>query len=415
VKSRLSLAWWVSAGSRGQLLRAALGAVVAVAGTVALCSLGAGGRLALEAELLGEGHSVRVRPPSFGIGPLDLVGTLIPEKPMNPAALAAIRASPGVSAAWPEAWSRFPVRFRGTVAGRTLYTDGAILGIDPEALGPEAPPDWDWSPGEPVPILAPKALLVAYNRGFAPANGLPRLTEKAALGLRLKLVGLGENGERVTLPAEISGAVRYSGELAGIVPLSVVEHMSQELGMDAAWSSALVRGAPGASPDALQRDLQGLGWAIEEVGGVARQLSVAIGAIETVVQLAGGLLVGAALLLLAQVHAVLLRQRGRDLRVLRALGASRRLLLGLLAVEVVAVAWAAALVGIAAGMAGAAVSASAASAYLTEALGVAIPLVAELPAGMVSAFLLGAPLVALLAGAPAMVRALSGPALETTE
>jgi len=358
---------------------------------------------------------VRVRPPSFGIGPLDLVGTLIPEKPMDAAALAALREAPGVADAWPEAWSRFPVRFRGTVAGRTLYTDGAILGIDPEALGPEAPVDWGWSPGEPVPILAPKALLVAYNRGFAPANGLPRLTEKAALGLRLKLVGLGDDRARVTLPAEITGAVRYSGELAGIVPLSVVEHMAEELGVEADWSSALVRSAPGTSPDALQAELQGLGWALEEVGGVARQLSVAIGAIETVVQLAGMLLVGVALLLLAQVHAVLLGQRGRDLRVLRALGASRSLLLAVLAAEVVAVAWTAALAGIGAGMAGATLGASAASTALSEALGVSLPLTAHLPAGMIGAFLLGAPLVALVASAPAMVRALSGPALGTSE
>ena len=68
---RIALAWWVSAGSRGQLLKAALGAVLAVAITVALCSLGTGARQAIEAELLGEGHSVRVRPPSFGIGPLE--------------------------------------------------------------------------------------------------------------------------------------------------------------------------------------------------------------------------------------------------------------------------------------------------------------------------------------------------------
>jgi putative ABC transport system permease protein len=301
------------------------------------------------------------------------------------------------------------------VAGRTLYTDGAILGIDPEALGAEAPPNWSWSPGEPVPILAPKALLVAYNRGFAPANGLPRLTEKAALGLRLKLVGLGENGERVTLPAEITGAVRYSGELAGIVPLAVVEHMAAELGADATWSSALVRGAPGTSPDTLQRELQGLGWAIEEIGGVARQLSVAIGAIETVIQLAGALLVGAALLLLAQVHAVLLRQRSGDLRVLRALGASRRLLLGILAAEVLTVAWAAALLGIATGLALATATAATASTHLSDALGVAIPLTAELPAGLATTFLLGAPGIALLASTPSLLRALSGPALDPTD
>ncbi|MEE2752014.1 MAG: ABC transporter permease [Myxococcota bacterium] len=414
MKSQFMLSWWVSAGSRGQLLRASIGAICAIALTVAVCGLGESAREALETELLGEGQLVRARPPRLAVGPLDLVGTLIPEKKLDEQALSDLQALGPVAAAWPESWSRFAVRFRGNIAGRPLYTEGALLGLLPDALGDEAPEDWNWSPGERVPILAPKSLLVAYNRGFAPANDLPRLTEKAAIGLQLTLVGLGSDGQRTRLPAEVVGTVHYGGELAGIVPLAVVTHLEEQLGaaVEGTYSSALVQGRVGTPPTDLMDSIRSLGWGVEEVGGAIRQLSLALSAINLVVRLAGGILACAALLLLAQVHSMLLRQRSRDFQVLRTLGISTSHLASLLAVEVAVAAGSAVILGIILGRSLASLMTQAANQRVSEALGVDLNLSASLPPDLLPWLLLGGPLLAILASIPAIKQSVSGPPLQ---
>ena len=413
MRSWITLAWWLSKGYRGQLLRAALGAFFAVALTVGLCSLGESARSAVNDELLGGGDVIRARPPSFGVGPVDLAGTLFPTRRLDTDSLRELEELEGIQETWPEAWSRFPVTFRGEIGGQSLYTEGALLGVEPDAVE-DRPEDWSWAPGERVPLLVPKALVVAFNRGFAPANGLPRLTDSAVEGLRFRIHARRPGERRTTrIDAEVAGVTRYGGVLAGMVPIEVVHWLDEELEMEdpGTYSSALLLVTPGHATAEVEAQVRDQGWGVEEVGGAARQIAVALRAVDIGVGIAGGILALAALMLLAQIYGVLLRERGPDLRILRSLGAPRSRIALALATEVATASLLAAVLGAAAGVGLSLAGGSVASAGLGEMLGVEITLSGSPPEALLLLMTLGAPLVVLLASAPAIVGALSGSVL----
>ena len=164
------LIWWLSSGYRSALIKSAVGAVLAVGMTVGICSLGNGAREAIQNQLMGGGDQLRVKPPSYTIGSIDLAGSVLPERSLDEAAVADLEAMEKISAVLPEIWSRFPVSFRGSIGGQRLYSDGALLGVSAEAVAEDYSGDWTWSTGKTVPVLAPRTLLMAYNGGFAPAK-----------------------------------------------------------------------------------------------------------------------------------------------------------------------------------------------------------------------------------------------------
>lgn len=79
---------------------------------------------------------------------------------------------------------------------------------------------WQWSEGEPVPIVLPKSYLAVYNFGFAQSHSLPKIGEglTGLLDVNVELIG---RGRRDVLPARLVG---FSSRLNTIlVPASFIE------------------------------------------------------------------------------------------------------------------------------------------------------------------------------------------------
>lgn len=327
------LLWWASTGHRGPMLRAALGIWLGL--WLALSGLGVVEALqrGLEPLLQGEGAQLKVQPTRLKLGPVDLVGTLFQWRGLSTARLEALRGVPGVSRSWGEYWSRFPVGLSGSLLGQSLYSDGALLGLPGEAVESGLRASFRWREGERVPVLVPYSLFVAYNSGFAPANGFPRLTETALTGLRFNIVAGRSSFERseqppIKLEAEVLGLTRYGDALAAVVPAEVVGWLGQRLQLEQAEdaTSARVVVAPGSDPAQVAEQLRGQGLGVEEVSGALRQLALALEVLRTGVRGLSGLVMGVALLLFLQLYELLLERRRVEWQLLWSQGVPMRLL-----------------------------------------------------------------------------------------
>jgi ABC-type antimicrobial peptide transport system permease subunit len=408
------LLWWLSSGYRSALIKSAVGAILAVGLTVGICSLGNGARTAIQDQLMGGGDQLRVKPPSYSVGSLDLAGSLLPERSLDQEAVSKIEQIEGVANVLPEIWSRFPVSFRGQLSGKRLYSDGALLGVSADGVSEDFAGKWTWKEGDTVPVLAPRSLLMAYNGGFAPANGLPKLKERAVRGLKFKIIA-GQSTHRrnqkgkVRLQAEIVGVTSYGGALAGIVPIEVIQHLEGALSSEKAGtlSSVLVQVAPGADAETVTRNIQKSGWAVEPLGGAVKQLATAIRSVDVGVRIGGGILAFGALFLLVQFYGMLLRERTQDLRILRSMGAPKGMLAGALFAEVALASVLATAGGILLGLLLSQIAAAKSAALLADRLGVELAIHPAAPAGFLVGLLVLAPIFVGLAAIPAIRKALS--------
>ncbi|MFM7199874.1 MAG: hypothetical protein ACKO6N_03715 [Myxococcota bacterium] len=310
------LLWWISTGHRLPLLRASLGlwlgVVLALVGVGSVEALQRG----LEPLLQGAGAQLKVQPSRLKLGPVELMGTLFKWRGVSSSGLAQLRELPGVAQVWGEHWSRFPVGLSGSILGQRLYSDGALLGLPAEAVEEKHRAAFVWQEGARIPVLVPYSLFVAYNSGFAPANGFPRLTESALTGLHFEVVAGRSSFERssgtpIRLEAELIGLTRYEDALAAVVPQAVVSWLGQRLQLEQAEeaSSARVVLVPGADPEQVVVSIRGLGYGAEEVSGALRQLGLALEVLRGGVRGLSWLLMAVAVLLFVQLHALLLERR----------------------------------------------------------------------------------------------------------
>lgn len=415
----LTLLLWMSAGYRWAMVRAGIAAISGVALTVALLSVGEATRVALNDALMGGGDQLRVAAPSRNLGPVDLAGTLMPQRRMTESDLVDLGAVDGVEAVWPEAWSRFPVTLYGDVLGTSMRSDAALLGVVEAGVSQDVDVPWRWSPGEPVPVLAPRSILAVFNGSFAPANGLPRLTDKAIIGrtftLRAGYSSVGRSLEQeVSVEAEVVGVTAYGGNLAAIVPIEAITWIDGQLGLDhpGARSRAVLVLGPGTDAAAVREAVSAMGWSVSDVGGAARRIASALDTLDAVTGVLGIFLILATLLVMAQIYGVLLRERARDIAVLRGLGTRPAWLAWGMVAEVGAAAGLAVVVGLGLGSQLGRMAAAQLSVPVGDLLGTTTELVPSLSLAWVAIFLIGVPITAVLASGPAIAGALADGSLE---
>lgn len=425
--SRLRVLWWSSAGHRGALLRSTLGVWLGVTLTVLGMSVSASLENGISPLLLGDGARFKVQPARLTIGPLDLMGTLFKPRTLSPERIQALSRLDGVFSVWPELWSRFPVGLRGSLLGHGLYSDGALLGLPPEAVSRELPRPFIWhppvlpsggqtgqgvlNPEQPVPVLVPRMLFVVYNGSFAPANGFPRLNERSVVGLTFQIVaGRSSFGASdappLLLKAEIVGLTGYADALAAVVPLEAVQWIERQLSLPDAggFSSALVQVKPGHDPARVQSALQGDGWSVEEVSGAIRQLALALSLVQAAVLGIGGMMIVVALLLMGQVYRLLLERRASELQALWLTGLPQGELRTGLALEGMGLTLNVCLLASLTGLGLSAALLPGLEAYLSHASGLDLSLSPVLPRGLLLALLVLAPLFTWLNARPVLIR-----------
>ena len=346
--------------ARGNLVRE-LGALLVSAGGVALgigclvffLALGAGLQRVVNDVFPVSAREVEVVVPSLAIG------SLLGEQRLDEAALTRLRKIRGVAAAYPKMSLRVPAvtRYNGLFFGREIHMGLEIVavGLMPGMVGTDARiPFEDGGPARPIPVVVNKRLLEIYNKVFAPQRGLPQLSESMLIGFQIP-IELGRSFVAArTLPGSAESTMQLVGfseraTLAGLsMPLAVVQRINRQYGAEAdTYSSVLLRAQSPDDVTEVAAAVKRMGLEIDES---ERRSALQIGAAVELVTLALSILAALITALAAvntmQAFYASVRERTREIGILRAVGATRGDVAGVVLAEAAATGLAGGIVGV---------------------------------------------------------------------
>ena len=315
------------------LAGSAFGVALGVGCLVFFLALGQGLGGAVERVFPSGARELEVVLPSVELGAL--FGSA---RTLDDAAVATLAALPGVERAFPKLALRFPAvtRYNGMFFGKELHMGVEVVGVGlpPELVGaaaklPFADPGDD--PKQPIPVVVNTRLLEIYNKVFAPNRGLPRLTDAMLTGFTFP-IELGRSWVAAkNLPNLFEGSLQIAGfsehaTLAGVsVPLETARRLNRFFGQgELGYSSVLLRARGAGDVPQVAAQVKDLGFELDES---EHTRALQIGASVRIATLALTLLAALITLLssvnIAQAFHAAVRERRRELAVLRAVGASQ--------------------------------------------------------------------------------------------
>jgi hypothetical protein len=256
---------------------------------------------------------------------------------LDDAAVAELSRLPGAQRAFPKMGLRFPsvTRYNGLFFGKEIHMGLELVGIGlaPELVASEtrmpfADPGDD--PKRPIPVVINPRLLEIYNKVFAPQRQLPRISEEMITGFTFP-VELGRSWAVArNMPNPQESALQIVGfsehaTLAGVsLPLESVRRWNRFFGQDAeSYSSVLLQASGAGELSALAAAVRARGFEIDETERTrALQIGAAVRLASLALSLLAVLITGLAAVNIAQAFHTAVRERRRELGVLRAVGAS---------------------------------------------------------------------------------------------
>ena len=319
----------------------AMGIAFGVGSLLFFLALGKGvGTVVREKVFPADAQQLEVVPPQVALGSI-LGGGKLDED-----GLARLRALPGVADAFPKMPLRIPATsvYDGNFFGKRLdiLFDIIATGVDPRLVIADArQPFRDWGPGQAIPVLVNRRLLELYNRSFAPSRNLPKLSEGMLIGFQIPCT-FGKSfigGEQAKKPIEQRLQVVGLSDkalLGGVtMPLEEVRRINAALGADSTTYGSVVLRA--TTPDRIPTIVEAVRRQGYDLDESERRLSQQVGAAIAVITAALGLL-SILITFLAAVniaHAMYasVRERRREIGILRSVGATRGDVQNLLLVE----------------------------------------------------------------------------------
>jgi ABC-type lipoprotein release transport system permease subunit len=347
--------------ARSNLVRE-LGALAVSAGGVALgigclvffLALGAGLKSVVHDVFPVSTREVEVVVPSMAIG------NILGEARLDDAVVARLRKIPGVAAAYPKMSLRVPAvtRYNGLFFGREIHMGLEVVGVGlmPELVGEDARlPFDDKGEGAPIPVVVNRRLLELYNKIFAPQRGLPRLTDSMLIGFQFP-IELGRSyvaGK--TLPNAKEAAMQLVGfsdraTLAGAsMPLTAVVRINRMYSADADnYSSVLLRATDADHVPEVAAAVKRMGLELDESErNRALQIGAAVELVTLALSILAALITGLAAVNTMQAFYASVRERTREIGVLRAVGATRGDVAGIVLAEAAATGLTGGVVGVA--------------------------------------------------------------------
>ena len=259
---------------------------------------------------------------------------------ITPQTLEAVRHLPGIRRVSPEATIRFPISAAGQLLGNNLQTDITVTGVEPWAIGDDVPAafsHYDPHTTKELPAILSAYFLDLYNTALAESNNLPKFTPAAIVGRDFNLI-LGESTLRNVdsqtnvnganpgvraVPCRIAGLSRNPDLLGLLIPLAAVEGFNALYGHEERLYRALH--AEIESPealDAIQKDLERLGLTVQDRMGPWRRILLGIEIGSAAFMFLGALVFILAIAYMLSSLALLLSERGRDIALFQALGAT---------------------------------------------------------------------------------------------
>jgi len=331
---------------RRTVVSSAFGVSVGIACLVFFVSLGTGVSQFVRQRVLPLDETlIEVGLPDVSIGALFGGGKI------DDGTLARLKAIEGVARVYPKMDVRVPIssRYNGDFFGQPLRmgVDIMTVGVDPALMEGAVMPGRtfaDAGDGQPVPVIASTRLLDIYNTSFAPSRGMPRLFPEMLNGFRLPVdVGRslvsGASGTVESVPFEFSGFSPHA-ILGGVnIPLESAKRLNRKFGRDATiYSGVLLRASRADAIGSISEAVRRMGFDVRDSDRkFAEQIGWGIALVTAAFGLLALLIVVLAGVNIAHAFHASVRERRREIGVLRALGASRRDVLRVLLLEGAAV------------------------------------------------------------------------------
>lgn len=172
---------------------------------------------------------VKVEPAMFNTGIVKL------ESSITPAQLDELQSIPGVKATYRHARLTLPARIQANYNGQSFYSDVIVEGVDP-GLAEDSLRDYrefKLSPGTPLPALLPRVMLDVLSQGVSIHTQLPSISPQMVIGRHFTLI-VGQSSfspasehvwEQRCVIAGISPSVGLGGPT---LPLEALQQWSDE-------------------------------------------------------------------------------------------------------------------------------------------------------------------------------------------
>lgn len=149
---------------------------------------------------------------------------------------AAVKAIRGVKNIFPVVGVTVPSQAAISFMGAAYATDLVCIGVpiqfvEKDIAGEKYKALWK-NPGERVPVLVPQSLIRAYNDVLSGTNGLPRISEKNAPGIKFRIIfgrsSVKEYNDTVARDAVVAGFTDRIDAMGLVIPYSSAIEMNRK-------------------------------------------------------------------------------------------------------------------------------------------------------------------------------------------
>ncbi len=246
-----------------------------------------------------------------------------------------VRAMEGVTEVLPVSALRIPIQARVNYLGFGYRTDILAFGAPRQLVGTELAGErykklWkDSSRERVIPVLLPRSILQSYNDGMAAANGLPRISERGAIGFGFKLY-MGRSSLKTLegyddMDAVVAGFTDQIDSFALILPLGLVSGYNRRFveKYRSEYQYAYVKVKDHAAMVRVEPRIRAMGLVVEAEKGVSQQILKLKEAITLIIRLLQSIIVVIAVIAISFATMIAVLNRIEYYRTLRLIGASR--------------------------------------------------------------------------------------------
>jgi hypothetical protein len=241
----------------------------------------------------------------------------------------------GITEIYPVSALRIPIQARVSYMGYDYRSDILAFGVPYRLVAGELTGEryrkiWkDPARERVIPVLVPRNILQSYNDGMAAANGLPRLSERGAVGFGFRLL-MGKSSIKALngfeeMDAVIAGFTDQVDSLALILPLGLVSDYNKKFipGYRNEYQYAYIKVKDHASLIRVSSKIKELGLVVEAEKGVSRQIMRLKETINLIIKLLQSIIVIIAVIAISFATMIATLNRIEYYRTLRIIGSSR--------------------------------------------------------------------------------------------
>lgn len=277
---------------------------------------------------------------------------------IDQAAVDKIKDMPGVSKVEPQLSLRVPLRMEVEIAGQYAVTDAVVIGVDPDTLKANVRKGttfaYDAATSQPIPCVVPRLLLDMYNLAYADSIGFPKINEDFLIGKHFTMVlgqtylAGGTGGKETKLLCQVVGLVSDASLVPGVyVPMEYAREINRWYSgnNDQPYTALRILIDSPSRVDDVTAKLSGMGFMAEGNRWAYDSISAAI-------WISSLLLYGFAVIILIvttfsilNLFSLIMAHRTGEMRLMMAVGATRRLLRWLYFAEALGIALAGTVIG----------------------------------------------------------------------